>query len=207
MDDLPPGIRERLRALPAGLRGHIERVVVEARRLAAVHRMDAEQAERAAWLHDLLRATPGDELLALTERYGYQANEVQRRLPMLLHGPLAAELLRREYGERDPDVLDAVRWHTSGDPAMDGLPLLLFVADKVEPEKLRLHPGQDEVRELANRDLRAAALRYLELLEARLAAGLPPRGRGRQAAGALDPHAEATRAALEAAVRQRGRRT
>jgi nicotinate-nucleotide adenylyltransferase len=51
----------------------------------------------------------------------------------LLHGPAAAALLRRDFGLRDADILEAIAWHTTGRPGMPPLAVVLYCADKIEP--------------------------------------------------------------------------
>lgn len=150
---------EDLRRLPKGLRGHIDRVVVEARRLAAAHGADGERAAFAALVHDVARALPGGELVRLAEDFGLPVSPLERANPILLHGPVGAELLARRYGVSDGEVLDAARYHTTGRPGMGLLERVLFVADKVEPGKVR-GPLMGRVRELAATDLDAAMVAF-----------------------------------------------
>src|SRR2546427_12740610 len=73
---------------------HIERVAALLSTWATALRVPAAERARwlrAAWLHDALRDAPA-------------ADELQ-------HGPMAAERAARG-GERDPGVLDAVRYHS-----------------------------------------------------------------------------------------------
>src|SRR5918997_348632 len=79
--------------------------------------------------------------------------------PKLLHGPVAAELARRELGVGDEGVLEAVRVHTTATPGMEPLALTLYVADKIEPA--RDYPSVERLRELAREDLYVAATESL----------------------------------------------
>ena len=81
---------------------------------------------------------------------------------MLLHGPLAVEILREQYHVRDADVLAAVSWHTTAHAGMSKLQKLLFVADKIEPHKMGGRPDVIRVGDLAETDLDAALLAYLD---------------------------------------------
>ena len=76
-----------------------------------------------------------------------------------MHGPVAAELARRELGVEDGEVLEAVRAHTTGKPGMGPLALVLYVADKIEPA--REYPSVERLRKLAREDLHAAATESL----------------------------------------------
>jgi predicted HD superfamily hydrolase involved in NAD metabolism len=139
--------------------GHTLRVAGTAEELAEVHNLDKDLARLAALLHDAARELPAEEFLELAADLGVPVGEPERESPKLLHGPVAAELVMRELGIEDDEVLDAVREHTTGRPGMDQLSLALFVADKVEPA--RDYPSVENLRRLAARDLRAAAAESL----------------------------------------------
>ena len=113
--------------------------------------------------HDLVRATPPDELLRLAEKIGMEPNEAERAAPVLLHGAIAARLLAERFGVDDAEVLAAVRYHTTGRAGMSDVEKVVFLADKTEPDELAYYPEWREVHDLAQRDLDAAMLRALEL--------------------------------------------
>jgi len=149
--------------LPRGLAQHVERVVAEADRLAAgFEELDREQVELAAWGHDIARALSRQELLARARGFDLEVSPVEEEAPILLHGPVGAEILRQEYGIDDPEVLAAARFHSTGRAGMSLLEKVIFVADKIEPGKVRAKPALARVRELADRDLDAAILEYLD---------------------------------------------
>jgi predicted HD superfamily hydrolase involved in NAD metabolism len=160
-------VREAVARLPRGLAEHIERVAAEADRLAARFKeVDREQVELAAWGHDIARALSAQELLPRARGFGLAVSPVEEQAPILLHGPVGAEILRREYGIDDPQVLAAARFHSTGRAGMSLLEKLIFVADKIEPSKIRAKPALARVRQLADRDLDAAILEYLnQMLE------------------------------------------
>ena len=149
--------------LPRGLAEHVERVVAEADRLAAgLKELDREQVDLAAWGHDIARALSRRELLARARGFGLEVSPVEEEAPILLHGPVGAEILRQEHGIDDPEVLAAARFHSTGRAGMSLLEKVIFVADKIEPGKVRAKPALARVRELADRDLDAAILEYLD---------------------------------------------
>jgi predicted HD superfamily hydrolase involved in NAD metabolism len=148
--------RERLSAKRYG---HTLRVANTAEDLARAHGLDPGRARLAALLHDAARELPSGEFLGLAEDLDLPVGEPERESPKLLHGPVAAELARRELGVEDGEVLEAIRAHTTGRPGMGPLSLVLYVADKIEPA--RNYPSVENLRRLARRDLRAAAAESL----------------------------------------------
>jgi predicted HD superfamily hydrolase involved in NAD metabolism len=163
MSNLEDDLRKNLETLPEALRQHVERVVEEADRLAALHGVDREKVRLAALGHDLVRAVPPDELLRMAREVGLNPSDVEEAEPVLLHGPIAARLLPERFGLDDPDVLQAVEAHTTGRPGMSAVAKILFVADKAEPVSLKYFPDWSEVWEIAQSDLDGAVLKGLDL--------------------------------------------
>ncbi|MGI9048775.1 MAG: bis(5'-nucleosyl)-tetraphosphatase (symmetrical) YqeK [Rubrobacteraceae bacterium] len=134
---------------------HTLGVADTAEHLATLHGIDPERARLAALLHDAARELKPEDLLRLAKEWSPPVGESERQSPKLLHGPVAADLVKRELGIEDEGVLEAIRVHTTGKPEMGPLALILFVADKIEPG--RDYPSVGHLRELAERDLRKAA--------------------------------------------------
>ena len=156
-------LRREVDAMPPGLRGHVERTLAAALRLAARHGVEASKVRLAVLGHDLLRLTSPDELLRMASEAGIEPNAAERAAPVLLHGALAARLLADRFGVDDAAVLAAVRHHTTGRAEMSTLEKVVFLADKTEPGDLAQHPEWREVHDLAQDDLDAAMLRALAL--------------------------------------------
>ncbi len=148
--------RERLSAKRYG---HTLRVADTAEDLARAHGLDPGRARLAALLHDAARELSPEEFLELADDWNLPVGGPERESPKLLHGPVAAELARRELGVGDGEVLDAVREHTTGRPGMTPLSLVLFVADKIEPA--RDYPSVGNLRRLSKESLRGAAAESL----------------------------------------------
>lgn len=163
-----PELRAAIARLPRGLAEHIEGVVAEARRLALLHGVDEERAALAAWGHDVARAFSPSELQAEARRLDLAVDPVEEEAPILLHGPVGAAILSRDYTIDDAEALAVARYHTTGRAGMSTLEKVVFVADKIEAGKVRAEPALTKVRQLADRDLDAAVLECLNqhLLEA-----------------------------------------
>ncbi len=159
---LPCCVSSRLDALPTGLRDHVERVREIGQQLANRHGVDTELVDLGLAAHDLARHLEPVELLRRAEAAGIMPTAVERSLPVLLHGPLAAAELERD-GLTDARVLEGVRWHTTGKRGMGGVAKVVFLADKLDPQKARRYPFLGEIEELARDSLDAALLRFLSL--------------------------------------------
>ena len=102
-----------------------------------------------------------DELLVLAQSFNLRIDAIEQQLPILLHGPVGAELLHREEGIEDTELYEAVCWHTTGNTSMDSLAKLVFLADKLDPQKSTRYPYQQTLLELAQSDLDCAMLEFL----------------------------------------------
>ena len=181
-------IRRRIRRLPPDLAEHCQRVEQIARQLAQRHGQDADAIGIAALAHDATRHFSGLENLLRMEEYDLPpVTELERRHPAILHGPVGAELLKREDGLTDPILYRAIYWHTTGNPeGGDAVGHIIFLADKLDPAKSRRYPWQPELAELAAADLSAAMLLFLTRNLARLLdAGVPIHSAGIAARNAL----------------------
>jgi predicted HD superfamily hydrolase involved in NAD metabolism len=133
---------------------HVGGVVVAAERLAKLHGADPRKAVEAAIWHDWFRGADDAALARLAGERAVEAGGAN-----LAHGRAAAEYMRRERGVADEDLLNAVRFHTTGRPGMSTLEKVVFIADKTEPH--RDYPGVEALRGLAAEDLDAACLSAL----------------------------------------------
>jgi len=170
-----PDLLQRLSAArDAETVAHAERTAELAVQLAEHHGADRERARLAALIHDVADRYTERELLILAERYGVDVSLTEARVPKLLHGKIGADVLRREWGITDDELLDAVRDHITGGARMGPLAKVLFVADKLEPERDRHFGGLDPIRQLAMVNLEAAMLKlYAWRMDQLLGAGKP----------------------------------
>lgn len=118
---------------PDALRGHMARTAETAARLAGRWGGRPEAAYLAGLVHDALKGVPLEIGRAWVAAVGAAVDPADLETAGLLHGPLAAEVLARSVGLGDAEVLDAVRYHTTGRAAMSPTEAALFVADQVEP--------------------------------------------------------------------------
>ena len=161
VNDLRSLVLRRVETLPKGLQNHIYRVEKIAAQLAGCHRVNQDQAELAMLCHDVARAMDDDDLIHWASQFGLPVSLIDRQVPLLLHGPVGAEILKAEDGLSDGSIYQAVYWHSSGHPLLDQLGKIVFLADKLDPQKIIYYPYQLRIRELASEDLDRAVLEFL----------------------------------------------
>jgi predicted HD superfamily hydrolase involved in NAD metabolism len=117
-----------------------------------------EDAAAAGLLHDLCKRLKTDEMLAAAKDYDIPISNAQREKPQLLHGPVAAEEVKRELGVESDAVYEAIYYHTTGKPGLGLVGQALYFADFSEPN--RTYAGSAEARALLEVEGFTKALLY-----------------------------------------------
>ena len=126
-------------------REHSFRVAQMACARARSLRIPEEKALLAAALHDCAKYVPLSS--PLLEGFSCPENVP----PPVLHQYTGAYLAERHFGIRDREVLDAIRYHTSGRAGMGELEKLVYLSDLLEAG--REFPGVEMLRTLFWKDL------------------------------------------------------
>ncbi len=128
--------------------------------LARKYGVEEEKAAVAGLLHDCARDIKGERVFKLCDELGIETDYITRTQPELLHGPIGARLAETEYGIADAEILDAIRYHTTGCERMSMLAKIVFIADYIEPG--RTFPAVFEARKVVYNDIDKAILMSLE---------------------------------------------
>lgn len=139
---------------------HSVSVMESAVKLSVRYGENPDKAAIAGLLHDCARYLEPEEMLPQCEMLGIKADDVSKENPKLLHDILGVYFAERDYGVSDPEILDAIRSHTTGSEDMTKLQKIVFLADFIEPG--REFKGADELRVLAFEDLDKAVLKALD---------------------------------------------
>ncbi|MCI9531031.1 MAG: HD domain-containing protein [Lachnospiraceae bacterium] len=139
---------------------HTIGVMYTAASLAMAHGADLEQALYAGLLHDCAKCIPNREKLKICKKHNIRITLSEEQNPFLLHAKLGAYFARKRYGIKDREVLHAIQVHTTGEPGMNLLDKILYIADYIEPNRDKA-PDLPEVRRLAYEDLDKAMLKIL----------------------------------------------
>ena len=132
---------------------HTLGVAYMAASLAMCYGVSYRKALVAGLLHDCAKEYSDEELLQKCMELELPISKHERNVPSLLHGTYGAYLAQYRYGVSDEDILNAVRYHTIGRPAMSKLEQIVFLADYLEPERRHVsEPPLDELRQMAFKD-------------------------------------------------------
>jgi len=135
---------------------HSVNVSKTAARLAEYHGCDPSKAETAGLVHDCAREFDMEFMQKCVAEEGISADELTLSMKELLHGPAAVHICRKVFGIEDEEILNAVRFHTTGRENMTLLEKVIYLADFIEPG--RSFDGVEELRELAFVNLNRALL-------------------------------------------------
>ncbi|MDI9469001.1 MAG: nicotinate-nucleotide adenylyltransferase [Bacillota bacterium] len=135
---------------------HSVSTMFEAIRLAKRFGGDVNRAAIAALLHDFAKELTVSEMRALAPALESDPRDSNATL----HGPAAGQLLESVFGINDPEIADAITWHTTLREGATMLDKIIFLADKIEPS--RTFGDLGPIREKAERDLDEAVLATLE---------------------------------------------
>lgn len=132
---------------------HTLGVAYTAAALSMAHGEPIENAMIAGLLHDCAKSMHGSELVAICEKAHLNVTAVERSNPTaLLHAKAGAYLAQHKYGITDDDILNAIRYHTTGRPDMSKLEKTIYIADYIEPNRKQLEE-LDLIRRIAFYDL------------------------------------------------------
>jgi predicted HD superfamily hydrolase involved in NAD metabolism len=103
--------------------------------LAMVHGANVDKALIAGFLHDCAKCLSHEEQLSICEKNNIEVTDVERRNHSLLHAKAGIYIASTKYEVRDPEILNAIRYHTTGRENMSLLEKIVYIADFIEPNR------------------------------------------------------------------------
>lgn len=128
--------------------------------LAAIYGQNIEKARIAGLVHDCAKNNTDDQFIKVAMDHKIEIGEVYMQNPSMLHGLVGSIIAREVMKISDEDILNAIRYHTTGRKGMSILEKIIYIADYIEP--LRKFNGVEELRILSRKDLDAAVIMSLE---------------------------------------------
>ncbi|HBJ1648581.1 HD domain-containing protein [Clostridium botulinum] len=124
---------------------HTLGVVETAKKLAEVNKISIEKAEIAALAHDVAKNLSLQKMQSIIEKNNIELTNTEKENSNLWHSIIAPIEARNKLKIDDEDILDAVRWHTTGKENMSILTKIIYIADMIEPG--RDFPGVEKIRQ------------------------------------------------------------
>lgn len=136
-------------------------VADEAKRLAEKYGGDTEKAYLAGLLHDITKNASAEEHLKIFSDFGIILNEIENGAEKLWHAMSGAAYAEHILGIKDPEIIDAIRYHTTAKAGMSLLAKILYLADFTSAD--RDYDDVEVIRKYVNESLQKAfvyALQY-----------------------------------------------
>lgn len=139
---------------------HTMGVVDMAKELGKAYNCTSHKCEMAALLHDIAKEIKGEERQRLCQELCIDLDSFSQ-FPQVLHGFLGAEMAKAQFGITDEEILDAIRYHTTGRQQMSLLEKIIFIADYIEEGRSSI-PSILEARKEVFNNLDTSVLISLE---------------------------------------------
>lgn len=135
---------------------HSLNVADAALKLAEKYGADIEKAYLAGLVHDICKEVPTDEQLAMAQKCRQGIDETEQKIPALYHAAAGSWYGENVLHIHDEDILNAVRYHTTGRAGMSRLEECVYLADLISEDRTYKDVGR--MRRLAFEDINGAML-------------------------------------------------
>lgn len=120
--------------------------------------LDEKKLEYATLLHDCAKGLELKYFNELKRKYNLEDDILIEK--ELSHTYLGVYVAKEYYGIEDEDILNAIRWHTTGRENMSNLEKLVFISDYIEPA--RNFESIDKIRDKIYSSLDSSILMALD---------------------------------------------
>ena len=129
--------------------------------LAMRYDYNMEKAYIAGLLHDCAKCMSNKDKIEYCEKHDLPITAVEQDNPSLLHAKVGAEISKRKFDIEDPEIYQAIFYHTTGHPNMTLLDKIIYIADYMEPHRDEA-PNLDLVRKQVFVDIDTALFTILK---------------------------------------------
>ncbi|NFI93469.1 HD domain-containing protein [Clostridium botulinum] len=135
---------------------HTLGVVETAKKLAKINGISIEKAEIAAFAHDVAKNLSLEKMQSIIDKSNLELTNTEKENSNLWHSIIAPIEARNKLEIDNEEILDAIRWHTTGKENMSILTKIIYIADMIEPG--RDFPGVEKIRQTTFENLDAGVL-------------------------------------------------
>ena len=130
---------------------HVSGVADTAKKLAKLNGVSEEKAEIAALAHDVAKNLSKVKMKEIISEHNIILSDVEENNVNLWHSIIGPIEANDKLGIEDEEILDAIRWHTTGKENMSILMKIIYIADMIEPS--RNFEGVEDIRKVTFEDL------------------------------------------------------
>lgn len=116
-------------------------------KLSEIYNCDKEKAYLAGLIHDCAKYFTNDQVDSYVQKYNIKLDPLEIDNIALSHSVIGSFVIQDVFDIEDVDIINAVRYHTTGRENMSILEKIIFMADMIEEG--RDFPGVDYLRELS----------------------------------------------------------
>lgn len=132
--------------LPEGRFNHSLNVANCAVKLSEIYNCDKEKAYLAGIVHDCAKYLEPNEVEDYVNKYEIYLDELEEDNLALSHSVIGSYIATYEFGIKDEDIVNSVKYHTTGRENMTLLEKIIYIADLIEEG--RRFPQADTLRKL-----------------------------------------------------------
>lgn len=127
-------------------------VAKKAIELAKIYGVQEEIAKKVGIAHDIAKEMTDEEMIEYAKVNNIRIDEIETVKPSLLHGKIGADIAAKKYGFTE-DMVNAIKWHTTGRENMSMLEKIIYVADKTEENRKGTRFNLEKSRELSTQNI------------------------------------------------------
>ena len=116
-------------------------------KLSEIYSYDKDKAYLAGLVHDCAKYFTKDQVDFYVKKYNIKLDPLETNNIALSHSVIGSFVIQDVFNIQDMDIINAVRYHTTGRENMSTLEKIIFMADMIEED--RNFPGVDELRKLS----------------------------------------------------------
>lgn len=130
---------------------HTLGVAETAKKLAKLNGISEEKAEIAGLAHDIAKNISKEKMKEIIKENNIVLSKIEEVSANLWHSIIAPIEAKSRFKIEDEEILDSIRWHTTGKENMPILTKVIYIADMIEPN--RNFEGVDELRKVTFENL------------------------------------------------------
>ena len=141
---------------------HTTGVIYMALELNRIHQLGIpeEKIIYASAFHDVAKYMNKEEMIDIISKHFPMEKEELLEYPSIWHSFVGSIYVKEKYNITDQEILDAIKYHTTGRPNMTNLEKLIFVSDYVE-EVTRKEDEMIKARQIARESLDKGVMQTL----------------------------------------------
>lgn len=105
----------------------------------------------SALLHDYAKTYSHEELLSMVKENRWEIESFALRCRPILHSFVGDLMVERDFDIHDRDILDPIKYHSTGRKNMGIIEKIIYISDKIE--QTRDYRDIDLLREFADKDI------------------------------------------------------